>query len=196
MLIAIASLIAIALHFILNDAQLMVGLRFSDIPLLTLIIIGGIPLVVQVAIKMFRGSVGADFLGGIELVAAAALEQYLASALIALMLAGGQALEVYAMRKASAVLRALSERMPASAHRKRGDGVEEITLADIAIGDEILVYPHEALQVVGLFQLCCLHPRSVQQVWRKCAGQSASSRWLPPSLWHKRQARLAHAWGE
>jgi len=150
LVIAIASLIAIALHFILNDTQLMVGLRLSDVPLLILIIIGGIPLVIQVVIKMFRGSVGADFLGGIELIAAAALEQYLASALIVLMLAGGQALEVYAMRKASAVLRALSERMPASAHRKKGDGVEEITLADIAVGDEILVYPHETAPVDGV----------------------------------------------
>ena len=140
MAIAIASLIAIALHFVLS----------SDIPLLALIIIGGIPLVIQVVIKMFRGSVGADFLGAIELVAAAALEQYLASALIVLMLAGGQALEVYAMRRASAVLRALSERMPASAHRKKGGGVEEITLADIAIGDEILVYPHETAPVDGV----------------------------------------------
>jgi predicted Co/Zn/Cd cation transporter (cation efflux family) len=75
MVIAIASLIAIALHFILNDTQLMYGVRLADTPLLALIIIGGIPLVAQVTIKMFRGSVGADFLGGIELVAAAALEQ-------------------------------------------------------------------------------------------------------------------------
>ncbi|MFZ4541752.1 MAG: heavy metal translocating P-type ATPase, partial [Rickettsiales bacterium] len=150
MVIAIASLIAIALHFIVNDTQLRVGLRLADIPLLALIIIGGIPLVLQVAAKLVRGSIGADFLGGIELVAAAALEQYLASALIVLMLAGGQALEVYAMRKASAVLRALSERIPASAHRKKGDGIEEITLADIAIGDEILVYPHETAPVDGV----------------------------------------------
>jgi heavy metal translocating P-type ATPase len=140
MVIAIASLVAIALHFVLS----------SDVPLLALITIGGTPLVIQVAIKMFRGSVGADFLGGIELVAAAALEQYLASALIVLMLAGGQALEVYAMRKASAVLRALSERMPAYAHRKKGQGVEEIALTDIAIGDEILVYPHETAPVDGV----------------------------------------------
>jgi heavy metal translocating P-type ATPase len=150
MLIAIASLIAIALHFILNDTQRIYGMSPADIPLLTLIIIGGIPLVSQVIIKMFRGSVGADFLGGIELIAAAALEQYLASALIVLMLAGGQALEVYAMRKASAVLRALSERMPTSAHRKKGNEVEEINLADIAIGDEILIYPHETAPVDGV----------------------------------------------
>lgn len=150
MLIAIASLIAIALHFVVSGTQRIYGVLPADIPLLALIIIGGIPLVIQVAAKLFRGSVGADFLGGIELVAAAALEQYLASALIVLMLAGGQALEVYAMRKASAVLRALSERMPASAHRKKGDGVEEIALTDIAIGDEILVYPHETAPVDGV----------------------------------------------
>jgi heavy metal translocating P-type ATPase len=150
MLIAISSLIAIGLHFILSGTQRFYGVLPADIPLLILIIIGGTPLVIQVFIKMFRGTVGADFLGGIELVAAAVLEQYLASALIVLMLAGGQALEVYAMRKASAVLRALSERMPTSAHRKQGDEVEEITLADIAIGDEILVYPHETAPVDGV----------------------------------------------
>jgi cation transport ATPase len=142
MVIAIASLIAIILHFILNGKQHIYGMLPADIPLIALIILGGIPLVSQVVIKIFRGSVGADFLGAIELVAAAALEQYLASALIVLMLAGGQALEVYAMRRASAVLRALSQRMPTSAHRKKGDKIEEITLADIAIGDEIMVYPH------------------------------------------------------
>ena len=150
MLVAIASLVAIALHFILNGQQRIYGLLPADIPLLLLIIAGGVPLVIQIAIKMLRGSVGADFLGGIELVAAALLEQYLASALIVLMLAGGQALEVYAMRKASAVLRALSERMPSLAHRKKGVGVEEITLAEIAIGDEIMVYPHETAPVDGV----------------------------------------------
>jgi cation transport ATPase len=80
-----------------------------------------------------------------DCIAAAVLEQYLASALIVLMLAGGQALEVYAMRKASSVLRALSERMPSSAHRKKGDGVEEITLADIAVGNEIVGSPKRVM---------------------------------------------------
>ncbi len=150
MLIVLASLIAIALHFILKGTTPIYGVAPADIPLLVLIIVGGIPLVIQVANKLIRGSVGADFLGGIELMAAAALEQYLASALIVLMLAGGQALEVYAMRKASAVLRALSERMPAIAHRKKGSNIEEIALSEIAIGDEIVVHPHETAPVDGV----------------------------------------------
>jgi heavy metal translocating P-type ATPase len=147
-----ASLISIALHFALGAADLpaVVGILATDIPLLSVIIIGGIPLLIQIGSKLFKGSVGADFLGAIELVAAALLDQYLAAILIIIMLSGGQALEAYAMRKASSVLRALSDRMPSKAHRKNGAKVEEIALADIAIGDEIVVFPHETAPVDGV----------------------------------------------
>lgn len=147
-----ASLISIALHFALGGANLppVASVAATDIPLLAVIIIGGIPLLVQISSKLFKGSVGADFLGAIELVAAALLDQYLAAILIIIMLSGGQALEAYAMRKASSVLRALSDRMPAKAHRKNGAKVEEIALADIAIGDEIVVFPHETAPVDGV----------------------------------------------
>ncbi|NBO18758.1 MAG: cadmium-translocating P-type ATPase [Proteobacteria bacterium] len=147
-----ASFIAIALHFVLGTARLpaFATIEAMDIPLLAVIIIGGIPLLIQIVIKLLKGSVGADFLGAIELVAAALLGQYLAAILIIIMLSGGQALEAYAMRKASSVLRALSERMPSKAHRKNGVKVEEIALADIAIGDEIAVFPHETAPVDGV----------------------------------------------
>ena len=139
MVIAIGSLVAIALHFT----------HSSTMPLFVLIAVGGVPLLIQITFKLFKGSFGADFLGAIELVAASMLDQYLAAALIVLMLAGGQALESYAMRRASAVLRALAERMPSIAHRKNGDKIEEIALADIAIGDHIVVFPHETAPVDG-----------------------------------------------
>lgn len=139
MVIALSSIVAIALHFALS----------SDIPLLVIIAVGGVPLLIQIMLKLFRSGIGADFLGAIELVAGAVLEQYLAAVLIVLMLAGGQALERYAMRRASAVLRALSDRMPSLAHRKKGDEIEEIALVDIAIGDNIVVFPHETAPVDG-----------------------------------------------
>ena len=139
MFVAIASLVAIALYFMLG----------SNIPLILLIFLGGIPLLIQIGIKLFKASVGADFLGAIELVAGTLLHQYLAAALIVLMLAGGQALEAYAMRRASAVLRALSERMPSLAHRRRGAKIEDIALGEIIVGDEIVVYPHETAVVDG-----------------------------------------------
>lgn len=147
-----ASLLSIALHFALGAFGLpaVASIAATDIPLLTVIIIGGIPLLIQIGTKLFKGSVGADFLGAIELVAATLLDQYLAAILIIIMLSGGQALEAYAMRKASSVLRALSDRMPSKAHRKNGAKVEEIALADIKIGDEIVVFPHETAPVDGV----------------------------------------------
>lgn len=139
MIIALGSIVAIALHFALS----------SDIPLLVLIAVGGVPLLIQIMLKFFKGSIGADFLGAIELVAGTVLAQYLAAVLIVLMLAGGQALERYAMRRASAVLRALADRMPSLAHRKKGDEIEDIALVNIAIGDNIVVFPHETAPVDG-----------------------------------------------
>ncbi len=148
----IAALLSIALHFVLGSANLpaVASMAAADIPLLSVMIMGGIPLLIQIGVKLFKGSVGADFLGAIELVAAALLDQYLAAILIIIMLSGGQALEAYAMRKASSALRALSDRMPSKAHRKHGAKVEEIALADIAIGDEIVVFPHETAPVDGV----------------------------------------------
>ncbi len=146
------SLLAIVLYFALQLANILPIASFpvADIPLLVVIILGGIPLLIQITSKILRGNIGADLLGAIELVAATLLDQYLAAILIIIMLSGGQALEAYAMRKASSVLRALSDRMPYTAHRKKGAKVEEIALSDIAIGDEIVVFPHETTPVDGV----------------------------------------------
>jgi heavy metal translocating P-type ATPase len=143
-----ASLLATLLHFALGWLEFPAVA--GDMPLLAVIILGGIPLVIQIGGKLVKGSIGADFLGAIELVAAALLDQYLAAILIIIMLSGGQALEAYAMRRASSVLRALSDRMPSTAHRKNGDKVEAIALSDIAIGDEIVIFPHETAPVDGV----------------------------------------------
>jgi heavy metal translocating P-type ATPase len=155
-MLAVASILAIASHLLLGALQLPpVNLPYSpalavrDMPLL-LVILLSLPLLIRIGGKILGGNLGADFLGGIELVAATLLDQYLAAVLIILMLSGGQALEAYAMRRASSVLRALAERMPSKAHRKCGEIIEEIALSDIAIGDDIVVFPHETAPVDGV----------------------------------------------
>ncbi|MDD3019887.1 MAG: heavy metal translocating P-type ATPase [Alphaproteobacteria bacterium] len=141
--IALAALSAIALHFALINTV------YSDIPLQGMIMVGGLPLLIQIAAKMLKGNFGADLMAIIALITAAILGEYLAGVLIIIMLSGGQALELYAMRKASSVLRALAERMPSIAHRKNGDSIEDIALEAIVIGDEIVIYPHETAPVDG-----------------------------------------------
>jgi heavy metal translocating P-type ATPase len=138
-LLCVAAFMAIAMYFVMADAM----------PLLVIIALGGVPLLLQIAHKLLKGDFGADLLAALALATAAYLGEYLAAVLIIIMLAGGQTLEAYAMRKASSVLRALSERMPSVAHRRKENRVEEIALADIVKGDEIIVYPHETAPVDG-----------------------------------------------
>ncbi len=122
----------------------------AAIPLIAMIIIGGIPLFLQILFKLLKGNWGADSLAAIALVTAFILHEYLAGTIIVLMLAGGQALEAYAVRKASSVLLALAERMPSVAHRKTKGNLEDIPLQDIRPGDEIVIYPHETCPVDGI----------------------------------------------
>jgi heavy metal translocating P-type ATPase len=145
-------LIAIVVHFALRFVGLpiVMGWAAADIPLLAVISIGGIPLVLQILRKLFHRDFGADLLAVLALVTAAWVGEYLAAVLIIVMLSGGQALEAYAMRKASSVLLALAERMPATARRRKGKQMEEIPLSEITIGDEIVVFPHEAAPVDGV----------------------------------------------
>jgi heavy metal translocating P-type ATPase len=66
------------------------------------------------------------------------------------MLSGGEALEAFALGRASSVLQALARRMPLVAHRRRDRQVAEVQLADVRIGDELIVYPHDICPVDGV----------------------------------------------
>ncbi len=141
MILTAGALVAIAVHLLWQQ---------NNFPLWVVIAAGGVPLIIQIIVKMLKGNFGVDLLAAVALVSAVWLGEYLAATLVILMLAGGQALENYAMRRASAVLLALAARMPAKAHRKTGQHIAEIALSDIAINDYIVVYPHEICPVDGV----------------------------------------------
>ena len=77
------------------------------------------------------------------------LGEYLAGSLVVLMLSGGEALEAYAVRSASSVLEALARRMPSLAHRKRDGGCRRRAPDEVAVGDTLVVFPHEICPVDG-----------------------------------------------
>ncbi len=122
---------------------------YAQYPLFFLLITAGLPLLLQIIFKLIKGSLGADILAALALVTGVILQEYLAAAFIVLMLASGQALERYAMRKASSVLLALEQRMPLIAHRKINHRIEDVELEHIKIDDEIVVYPHETCPIDG-----------------------------------------------
>ena len=125
------------------------SLHWSDAPLLLVLALGGIPLVVELLINLLRAEFGSDLLAGISIVTSAMLEQYLAGALVVLMLSGGRTLEEYAVRRASSVLTALARRMPSVAHRRLDGTVSDVALSDVRIGNLLLVFPHEICPVDG-----------------------------------------------
>jgi len=124
--------------------------EWQDVPLLVAIGVCGIPLILEIVIKLFKGDLGADSLAALAVLTAVYLNEYLAATLILLMLASGEILESYAVRRASSVLLALAKRMPSIAHRRVGNKIKDIPISSIKIGDVIVIYPHETCPVDGV----------------------------------------------
>jgi heavy metal translocating P-type ATPase len=119
-------------------------------PLYAALVIGGGLLITDLVAGLFRGEWQADLLAGISIVTAAVLGQYVAGTLVVLMLSGGRALESFAVGRASSALAALAQRMPTTAHRKRDGVLDDVPLETVAVGDVLVVLPHETCPVDGI----------------------------------------------
>lgn len=124
-------------------------LPVANWPLWIALVLGGLPLVYDLLIKLFKRQFGSDLLAGISIIASILLGEYLAGTLVVLMLSGGEALESFAVSRASSVLAALAKRMPKIAHSKKKDGLSDISTDQINISDELVVFPHEICPVDG-----------------------------------------------
>jgi heavy metal translocating P-type ATPase len=120
------------------------------LPLQLTVVAGGAPLILGLVHRLMAREFGSDLLAGVSIVTAVLLQEYLAGAIIVLMLSGGAALEHYATRRASAVLAALARRMPNVAHRSDSGRVTDIALDDVQVGDTLMVFPHEICPVDGV----------------------------------------------
>ncbi|HWI72087.1 MAG TPA: HAD-IC family P-type ATPase, partial [Baekduia sp.] len=108
-----------------------------------------VPLIWSVIATLAHRRVGVDAIALIAMAGALALGEELAGAVIALMLAAGNALEAAADRRARRELTALLERSPTVAHRRRGDRLDEVAVAEIEPGDVIVVRQGEVVPVDG-----------------------------------------------
>ncbi|PYV17235.1 MAG: cadmium-translocating P-type ATPase [Acidobacteria bacterium] len=118
-------------------------------PLAVALILGGAPLIWKLARRLAEREISSDLLAGISIITAVILGEFLVAAIVVLMLSGGTALEAFATRRASSVLRALSKRMPHIAHRKIEEGVRDVELDQIEVGNALVVFPHEICPVDG-----------------------------------------------
>ncbi len=111
--------------------------------------VGLVPAAAWVLAALRHGRFGVDLIAVLSLVGTLLVGEYLAGALISVMLAGGRALEAAAERRASHDLRALLEHAPRFARRRVGSAVTTIDLNEVAIDDLLVVGPGEVVPVDG-----------------------------------------------
>ncbi|WP_162601793.1 heavy metal translocating P-type ATPase [Occallatibacter savannae] len=125
--------------------------ELRDIILLATIGIASVPICLELLSELKNRSFGVDVLAFISIGSAVWLKHDWVAAIVILMFSGGKALEDYATRRASSVLRALARRMPQIAHKQTDGGIsQDIAIEEVAPGDLLLVYPHELCPVDGL----------------------------------------------
>lgn len=145
----VAMILAGVIAFASGNPVLFRDVRAAELPLLAALLFGGGYLVVGLLGNLFRGEFGSDLLAGISIVTSILLGEYLAGTLVVLMLSGGEALEAYAVRRASSALNALAKRMPTVAHRSMGGQLADVALEQVAIGDLLVIFPHETCPTDG-----------------------------------------------
>lgn len=112
-------------------------------------VLGLVPLSVYVARDLLRREPGVDLIALLAIAGALALGEYLAGAVIAVMLATGWSLEHYAGARARRELTGLLERAPRVVHRYEKDSITSPPLQDVRPGDRLLVKPGEIVPVDG-----------------------------------------------
>ena len=147
-LIALLALVGILVHLVLRFLSGLTRVPTSA-PLVAVLFIGGVPLVFNLLRRGLRGEFGSDQLAGVSIIASVLLDEYLAGAIVVLMLSGGNTLERFAVAQATSVLRALARRVPTIGHRRHGTGFEDVRVSEIAVGDELSILPHEVCPVDG-----------------------------------------------
>ena len=98
-----------------------------------------VPLTWSVVKTLARGDVGVDAIALLAMGGALAVGEYLAGAVIAVMLAGGNALEAYAQGRAGRELSALVSKIPTTARVRRGGDVVTVPVDRLDPGDRMVV---------------------------------------------------------
>jgi heavy metal translocating P-type ATPase len=99
-----------------------------------------------------RRQLSADLIALLALVGALLVAEYLAGAVIAVMLATGRSLEAWAAARSKRQLQSLMDRAPRIAHRQAGSAVTDTAVEDIRQGDLLVVKPGEVIPLDGLVE--------------------------------------------
>jgi len=122
----------------------------SDALALVAALAGGIPIIIVGVRALLRRDLDVDFLASIAIVAALVIGQFLAAAVVVLMLTGGAILENYTARRTSRAIEKLIESAPKVARVRRKGDIIEIPIEEVREEETVLVKPGEKIPVDGI----------------------------------------------
>ena len=122
----------------------------ADVVWAATVVIILVPLAISVTRDLLRRETGVDLIALLAMVGSLALGQYLAGAVVGVMLSGGQALETFASSRARRELKALLARAPRTVSLYRNGDLVTVAVAEVVVGDLLLVKPGEVVPVDGL----------------------------------------------
>ena len=140
-------------HFVLLVAAvagLAVGVLVNRWFLAAATVLVLVPTLVSAVRGLLRRDTGVDLIAVLAMAGALALGEYLAGAIIAVMLTGGTALENFAVARARRELSALLKRAPRITHRRSGEDIVDVSVDDVALGDVLVVKPGEVVPADGV----------------------------------------------
>jgi heavy metal translocating P-type ATPase len=114
------------------------------------LVVTGLPVSWRTFRGLLRGEFAADVVAMLAIIGAVLLQQPLAGLVVVLMQTGGEALDAYAVARASSAVEALEADAPRTAHRVVDGRVTDIDAGVIDPGDELLVRPGELVPCDGV----------------------------------------------
>ena len=107
-------------------------------------------LIVSMTRALLAGRMGVDAVALLSMAAALALGETLAGVVVAVMYAGGNVLEDFAVSRAERNLKSLTDRAPRIAHRYTDGGLVDVEVEQVAAHDRLLVRTGEIVPVDGV----------------------------------------------
>ena len=121
----------------------------NNLLVLVAVVAGGAPILVGGVKALLHKDLDVDFLASIAIIGAVIVNQYVAAALVALMLTGGELLEDYTANRTSKAIQMLIESSPKTACVRRDGKEYETPIENVQVGDIVLVRPGEKIPVDG-----------------------------------------------
>ena len=120
------------------------GAKWSGVVWIVGLAITGAPVVWRTLRDATRGRFATDIVAMLAIVGAVLLGEPLAGLVVVLMQTGGEALEQFAVGRASRAVRELEAAAPRTAHRLTTNGATtDVTVDEIFVGDQLLLRPGE-----------------------------------------------------